>query len=87
MKLQVKLPGAGSLLLFGKQVHAVTRKVKKAGSMWLTIHARVEVNKRLKKVHRIRTRVRVTFTPTAGAARAVPRSILLLRAPRKKHHR
>jgi YVTN family beta-propeller protein len=85
VKLQVKLPGAGSLLLFGKQVHAVTRKVKKAGSMWLTIHARVEVNKRLKKVHRIRTNVRVTFTPTAGTARAKPLSILLLRSPRKKH--
>ncbi|HEY0869882.1 MAG TPA: PKD domain-containing protein, partial [Acidothermaceae bacterium] len=48
-KLRVKLRTAGSLLLFGKKVHAVTRKTKAAGSMTLTIHARVELNKRLKK--------------------------------------
>lgn len=86
VRLQVRLPGAGSILLFGKKVHAVTRKVKKAGSMLLTIHARVELNKRLKKIHRTSVRVRLTFTPSAGCRpRTVHRSITLLRARKHKH--
>jgi YVTN family beta-propeller protein len=86
VRLQVKLPSAGSILLFGKKVHAVTRKAKKAGSMFLTIHARVELNKRLKKIHRATVRIRVTFTPSAGCGfKTVHRSVTLLRA--KKHHR
>lgn len=85
VRLQVKLPSAGSILLFGKKVHAVTRKAKKAGSMFLTIHARVELNKRLKKIHRANVRIRVTFTPSAGCGyKTVHRSVVLLRA--KKHH-
>jgi YVTN family beta-propeller protein len=86
VRLQVKLHSAGFLLLFGKKVHAVTRKVKKAGSMWLTVHARVELNKRLKKTHHARVRTRITFTPNAGCGyKTVHRSFALLR--RKKHHR
>jgi YVTN family beta-propeller protein len=85
-RLQVKLPAAGSLLLFGKKVHAVTRKTKTKGPMFLTIHARVELNKRLKKIHRTSVRVRVTFTPAAGCGfKTVHRSLSLQRAP-KKHH-
>jgi YVTN family beta-propeller protein len=87
-RLQVRLPSAGSILLFGKKVHAVTRKTKKGGSIFLTIHARVELNKRLKKIHRTSVRIRVTFTPSAGCGyQTVHRSLALLRAPRHKHHR
>jgi YVTN family beta-propeller protein len=84
VRLQVKLPSAGSVLLFGKKVHAVYKKIGAPGSLWLTIHARVELNKRLKKIHRTTVRVRVTFTPTVGVASTVHRSITLLHAPRKK---
>jgi hypothetical protein len=84
VRLQVKLPNTGFLLLFGKKVHAITRKVKKPGSMWLTVHARVELNKRLKKVHRARVLTRITFTPTAECGyKTVHRSFALLRAKRK----
>jgi DNA-binding beta-propeller fold protein YncE len=86
-RLQVKLPGAGFVLLFGKKVHAVTRKSKGARSMWLTIHARVELNKRLKKIHRAPVRIRVTFTPNGGAPRTGHRSVTLIHAPRQKHRR
>jgi YVTN family beta-propeller protein len=88
VRLQVKLPAAGSIFLFGRKVHAVTRKAKKAGSMWLTIHARVELNKRLKKIHRAPVRIRVTFTPSTscGRVKTLHRSLSLLHAPRKKHH-
>ncbi|HVT00369.1 MAG TPA: PKD domain-containing protein [Solirubrobacterales bacterium] len=86
-RLQVKLPAAGSVFLFGKKVHAVRRKIKKAGSLWLTIHARVELNKRLKKIHRARVRVRVTFTPNAGCgSKTMHRSFALLRARKHRHH-
>ena len=85
-KLRVSLHAPGSLLLFGKKVHAITRKAKAAGSMTLTIHARVELNKRLKKIHRARVPVRITFTPSSGCGfKTVHRSLTLLRAA-KKHH-
>jgi YVTN family beta-propeller protein len=88
VRLRVNLHTAGSLLLTGPKIHAVTRKVTAAGSMLLTIHARVELNKRLKKVHRASVRFRVTFTPAAGCGfKTVHRSIALQRAPRRKHHR
>jgi len=84
-KLRVSLHAAGSIFLFGKKVHAISRKTKAAGSMTLTIHARVELNKRLKKIHRARVPVRITFTPSSGCGfKTVHRSLSLLRS--KKHH-
>jgi YVTN family beta-propeller protein len=86
VRMQLKLPSTGFLLLFGKKVHAITRKVKKRGPVWLTVHARVELNKRLKKVHRALVQTRITFTPTSGCGwKTVHRSFALLRA--KRHHR
>ncbi len=86
-KLRVSLHAAGSLLLFGKKVHAITRKAKAAGSMTLTIHARVELNKRLKKIHHARVPVRITFTPSSGCGyKTVHRSLSLLRSAKKHRH-
>jgi YVTN family beta-propeller protein len=85
VRLQVKLPSAGYVLLFGPKVHAVTRKSKGAQSMWLTLHARVELAKRLKKTLRAPVRFRVTFTPNGGTAKTVHRSVTLQRAPRHEH--
>jgi YVTN family beta-propeller protein len=85
-KLRVSLHTAGSILLFGKKVHAISRKTKAAGSMVLTIHARVELNKRLKKIHRARVPVRITFTPSSGCGfKTVHRSLSLLRAKKHRH--
>lgn len=86
-KLRVSLHAAGSIFLFGKKVHAISRKAKAAGSMTLTIHARVELNKQLKKIHHARVPVRITFTPNSGCGyKTVHRSIPLLRAPKKHRH-
>jgi YVTN family beta-propeller protein len=85
VRLQLKLPGTGYVFLFGKKVHAVNRKSRAAGSMWLTIHARVELNKRLKKRLRAPVQIRVTFTPNGGAPKTMHHRIVLQRAPRKKH--
>jgi YVTN family beta-propeller protein len=84
VRLQVKLPAAGSLNLAGPQVHMVRKKIGAAGSLWLTVHARVELNKRLKKIHRTTVKVRITFTPTGGTATTTRRSITLLHASRKR---
>jgi YVTN family beta-propeller protein len=85
-KLRVSLHTAGSILLFGKKVHAVTRKAKAAGVMTLTIHARVELNKRLKQIRRARVPVRITFTPSNGCGyKTVHRSLSLVRAKKHRH--
>jgi YVTN family beta-propeller protein len=85
-KLRVSLHTAGSIFLFGKTVHAISRKTKAAGSMVLTIHARVELNKRLKKIHRARVPVRITFTPSSGCGyKTVHRSLFLLRSKKHRH--
>jgi YVTN family beta-propeller protein len=88
VRLRLKFPSTGSFLLFGKKVHAVTRKVRKPGTTLVTLHARVELNKRLKKELRAQVRYRLTFTPSAGCgSKTAHRSVSLLRAPRKRHHR
>jgi YVTN family beta-propeller protein len=88
VRLRVRFRSTGSFLLFGKKVHAVTRKVRKPGTTLLTLHARVELAKRLKKTLHASVRYRLTFTPNAGCgSKTVHRSVALLRAPRKKHQR
>jgi YVTN family beta-propeller protein len=88
VRLRLRFYSTGSFLLFGKKIHAVTRKVRRPGVAVVTLHARVELNKRLKKTLRAGVRYRVTFTPAAGCgSKTVHRSVALLRAPRKKHHR
>ncbi len=88
VRLRLHFPSTGYFLLFGKKIHAVTRKVRKPGTAVVTLHARVELNKRLKKTLRAGVRYRVTFTPSAGCgSKTVHRSVALLRAPRHKRHR
>jgi YVTN family beta-propeller protein len=86
VRMQVKLPGEGELVLTGPQVHMVRKKKAPAGLVWMTLHPRVEVGKRLKKVHHLRIRVKVKFTPVGGTTKAKSRSLQLLRRAKKKHH-
>jgi YVTN family beta-propeller protein len=87
VRLRVRVPGPGSLYLFGKKVHAVTLKSVK-GTAFLTLHARVEVAKRLKAAHHTHVAYRITFYPTGSCSApiTVHRSVALQRTPRKKHH-
>jgi YVTN family beta-propeller protein len=86
VRLRLRFYSTGWFLLFGKKIHAVTRKVRRPGVAVVTLHARVRLNKRLKKTHRAGVRFRVTFTPNAGCgSKTVHRSVALLRAPRKRH--
>lgn len=87
VRLRLRFTSTGSFLLFGPKIHAVTRKVRKSGSTVVVLHARVELNKQLKKKLRASVRYRVTFTPSAGCgSKTVHRSVALLRAPRPKRH-
>jgi YVTN family beta-propeller protein len=86
VRLRLRFYSTGWFLLFGKKIHAVTRKVRRPGTAVVTLHARVELNKRLKKTLHAGVRYRLTFTPNAGCgSKTVHRSVALLRAPRKKH--
>jgi YVTN family beta-propeller protein len=86
VRLRVRFRSTGYFVLFGKKVHAVTRKVRKPGTAVLTLHARVELAKRLKKTLHANVRYRLTFTPNAGCgSKTLHRSVALLRAPRRKH--
>jgi YVTN family beta-propeller protein len=85
VRVQVRLPSAGFVLLFGHKVHAVTRKSRGVQSMWLTLHARVELAKRLKKTLHAPVRFRITFTPNGGLAKTVHRTVTLQRRPHHKH--
>lgn len=88
VRLRIKFPTTGWFLLFGKKVHAVTRKVRKPGTTVVTLHPRVELAKQLKKTLRAQVKFRVTFTPTSagcGAPRTVHRSLALTRAPLRRH--
>lgn len=84
-KLQVKVHAEGTLILTGPKVHMVRKKKVASGSVWLVLHPRIEVNKRLKKVGHIGIKVRAKFTPVGGTSKSKPRSLQLLR--KKKHHR
>jgi YVTN family beta-propeller protein len=84
VRMQVTLPSAGFVFLFGKKVHAVKRKSTAKQTMWLTIHARVELAKKLKKTLRAPVSVRITFTPNGGTPRTVHRTVTLQRRPHKK---
>jgi YVTN family beta-propeller protein len=90
VRLRLKFPTTGWFLLFGKKIHAVTRKVRKPGTTTVTLHARVELNKELKKTLRASVKYRITFTPSVipsgCGARTTHHSVALLRAPRQKHH-
>ena len=88
VRLRLKFASTGWFLLFGKKIHAVTRKVRKPGTTTVTLHARVELNKQLKKTLRAGVKYRITFTPTAACApTTVHRSVALLRVPRPPRHR
>jgi YVTN family beta-propeller protein len=90
VRLRLKFPSTGWFLLLGKKVHAVTRKVRKPGTTVVTLHPRVELAKRLKKTLHAQVRFRITFTPTGagcGRPKTVHRSLALLRAPFRRHHR
>jgi CSLREA domain-containing protein len=80
--LFVRVPGAGRVVLRGPKVRRVVRNPKGATRVRLPIRARPKVRRRLLRTGRIRTRVRVTYRPTGGAARTKFRRVRLIKKRR-----
>ena len=78
-KLKVKVPGAGKLVLSGKQVKKAQKRAKKAGTIVLTVKPKSALAKALRTRHEAKTTVRVTFTPTGGKAGKKSKSVKLVR--------
>lgn len=78
-KLQVIVPGAGTLKLAGKKVRSVKKRTAKKGKVTLVIRAKAKANKALESNHRLKARIRVTFSPTGGHARSKGKGLTLIR--------
>jgi YVTN family beta-propeller protein len=81
-KLQVVVPGAGTLALTGKKVRSVKRHAKKAGKVVLTVRPKASLGKALERSHQAKVHIRVKFSPTGGTPRAKDKTIKLIRQPR-----
>jgi sugar lactone lactonase YvrE len=85
-RVRLRFFSTGRFVLFGKKLHVVTRKVRAPGSTVVVLHARVELNKRLKRTLHARVPFRVTFTPTAACgSKTRHRSVALLRSKAHRH--
>jgi YVTN family beta-propeller protein len=78
-KLQITVPAAGTLKLTGKKVRFAKKRAAKKGKVTLVIRPKAKANKALKQNHRLKARIRVTFSPTGGNARSKGKSLTLVR--------
>jgi len=77
-KLQVTVPAAGTLKLTGKKVRFVKKRAAKKGKVTLVIRPKAKAGKALKQSHRLKARIRVTFSPTGGHARSKGKALTLV---------
>ncbi|HEV2857692.1 MAG TPA: PKD domain-containing protein [Solirubrobacterales bacterium] len=78
-RLQIKVPGAGALVLTGKKVRVAKTHAAKAGKVMLTIRPKVKANKTLKRRHHLKVRLRVKFTPIGGNPSSKSKALALVR--------
>jgi YVTN family beta-propeller protein len=78
-RLQVKVPAAGVLMLSGKKVRFVKRRIGKAGKVTLPIRPKIKANKTLKHRHRLKVRIRVKFSPAGGNPSSKSKKLTLIR--------
>ncbi len=77
--LTVKVPGSGTLVLFGLRVKKVTRQVGVAGAVKLQITLKGKAKKKLINRHHVRVKIGVTFTPTGGLPKTRSERIKLVK--------
>jgi hypothetical protein len=65
--IKVKVPGPGVLVLFGRQVKKLSRKIDRAGTVSLSIRPRPPVATRLRRRGRALVGFKLRFTPTGGS--------------------
>ncbi|MGA7434244.1 MAG: CSLREA domain-containing protein [Solirubrobacterales bacterium] len=83
--LQVKVPGAGKVLLLGsKTVAKSSKKSKKKSTLKLTVKAKGKAAKTLKKKGKAKVKAKVKFTPTGGKAKTKSKTVKLIKKKKKK---
>jgi DNA-binding beta-propeller fold protein YncE len=73
----VGIPGAGELLVRGRNLRRTAKRPRAAGKATLSIRPTRNARQRLAKRGSIRLRVRVTYTPTGGEPRTKSKHIVL----------
>lgn len=83
--LQVKVPGAGKVVLAGSKTVAGQKKTAKSkATIGLTVKAKGKAAKALKKKGKATVKAKVTFTPTGGGAKTATKSVKLVKKKPKK---
>lgn len=78
--VQVKLPGAGKLVLVGsKTVKTKTVFVKRKSTITVTVKATGKAASTLKKKRQVKVKATFRFTPSGGKARTKSKSVTLRR--------
>lgn len=85
--LKVKVPGAGSVKLAGRNVAKAKAKAKKAQIVRLTVKATGKLRKQLRKKGKATAKTKVTFTPTGGKAATKSKTVKLKLKKKKKAKR
>ena len=83
--LQVKVPGAGKVLLLGSKTVAKSSKSAKGKStVKLTVKAKGKAAKTLKKKGKAKVKAKVKFTPNGGKAKTKSKTVKLVNKKKKK---
>jgi hypothetical protein len=82
-RLEVRVPGPGSLVLSGRKVKGSRLDAEAAGTYSLQVRPKRRLVRSLRSKGRARTSIRVTFTPTGGTASSRSKSLTLIRRPRR----
>lgn len=69
LRLTVQVPGAGRLVVRGSRVAKATGSPRRKGAFTLTLRMTKAARAALRRHHRVRITVRVTYTPSGGNAR------------------
>jgi hypothetical protein len=73
----IRVRGAGKLVLSGRGVVKISKKVKKAGIVRLKIRTTGRLRRKLAAVGSARAKLKIVFTPTGGKSQTVKKSVTL----------
>jgi hypothetical protein len=85
--LPVTVPGAGTLVLSGKQVVKQTKAVKAGSTIKLLVKAKGKALKALTKKGKLKAKASIAFTPSTGTSGSQPATVALRKSKPKPKHR
>jgi hypothetical protein len=77
--VKVRVSGEGRLVAASSSVRKVVRMPKAAKSVWIPIRAKGKALTTLKKKGHVKVKVKLVFTPAAGAKVVKTRSVTLVK--------